>query len=916
MKPAFRIFLTLFLIFNLLFFTLPESKACGPSYLIPVFDYERAPENPYINFAKGKIGIIKPTYPRIVLFAAYRHLNGGAFSAEEQNGLVEAWDAYFNNKDFKDRNITEAVREWIKIRKTVMKDEKKPPQIYVERNYIGYNFFPNCTKNAFEVAKETLEKRIFEHGVDNKLVKNWVLAQDDVFQNCASGKRIPSEANSSMPVWLQKDRKYQIAAAEFYSLGFKKAKQYFTEISQDSDSLWQEVSKYLVGRTLIRQASLSRSPQIANTLYIEAEQNLQSVYSEGGKYSNAADGLIGLIKYRTRPEERVIELSQNLANYGGENFRQSLIDYTWLLEKFENKTLKAEQKRIDSLKKQEENYKDSGAREIKDGDVKSADEKAGRIIQDGIDAIKIDRSSQRIFSDTSSITENDKEYLVIRFYIDDYSQNWTIKVPIEATEQEVFAEAEKVAGKITEKMKEKIRETKSSAYLSRFNRNSNLSRDTGYYGDLETSIDILPDFIKFDDLSSWLFIFQMTDERAYVYSLNKYEQTNSDLWLATAISKANKNSKDIETLLKAAENFDNQSNAFPMIGYHRARILLDQGKKSDVLQQVDEILQSSLEMPISTRNKFLQIRMELSENLDDFLKHSLRRPFAFDQDGYSTTIKEIIAERKSYYDPKYIKKSRIEYEREINEEFADVLNIQNEPMLDYHTSDIINQNFPTKLLLQIQKSKHLPVYLKKRLAKAIWTRSVLLEDFKTADNIFTEIVSEDEKDKTLFTNYKNSKTKQEKITAALLLILKNERFTPYLTNGIGPPNETYSGGTRWWCTVDDEVWDSNLKSMVKRNVYTPSFISKEQKNSAQKELKKLNEMGNASNYLTQKVFEWANKNPRDRRVEESLFIVYEANDWDKYGCGGNYERRQKIGNFMKKRYPKSPWTQKILQEEN
>lgn len=78
--------------------SLPVALACGPSYISPVFDYKYAPENPYRNFASGKLGIVKPTHRRVVLFAAYRYLTGGGFSADEQKGLIEVWNAEFSNR--------------------------------------------------------------------------------------------------------------------------------------------------------------------------------------------------------------------------------------------------------------------------------------------------------------------------------------------------------------------------------------------------------------------------------------------------------------------------------------------------------------------------------------------------------------------------------------------------------------------------------------------------------------------------------------------------------------------------------------------------------------------------------------------------------------------------------------------------
>ena len=212
----------------------------------------------------------QPSLNRSVLFAAYRYLNGGGFTAGEQKALVEVWRADFDNKEFQDNDVSEAVKAWVAKRRDVVGEEAKPPEIYTEREYGGYDFFPNCTKNAFETATETLADRSSSYGSDSKDVKEWVAAQDQVFQNCAGGKSIPEEPDASKAAWLQKDRAYQVAAAKFYSLDYEDAKNRFSQIAQDFESPWRETADYLVGRTLIRQASLMKDSSKAAGYYVVA----------------------------------------------------------------------------------------------------------------------------------------------------------------------------------------------------------------------------------------------------------------------------------------------------------------------------------------------------------------------------------------------------------------------------------------------------------------------------------------------------------------------------------------------------------------------------------------------------------------------------------------------------------------------
>ncbi|MEK6337760.1 MAG: hypothetical protein AABM67_22805, partial [Acidobacteriota bacterium] len=68
----------------------PPVKACGPSYIEPVFVFKESPDLPFAEYARGRIGILQPGFGRKTLFIAYRYLNGRSFSSEEQQALVEA----------------------------------------------------------------------------------------------------------------------------------------------------------------------------------------------------------------------------------------------------------------------------------------------------------------------------------------------------------------------------------------------------------------------------------------------------------------------------------------------------------------------------------------------------------------------------------------------------------------------------------------------------------------------------------------------------------------------------------------------------------------------------------------------------------------------------------------------------------
>ncbi|HMS43075.1 MAG TPA: BON domain-containing protein, partial [Pyrinomonadaceae bacterium] len=731
-------------------------RPCSDFYIAPVFQYKYAPENPFGNFANGKIGIIKPTYRRVVLYAAYRYLNNQGFSADEQKALVQVWNAEFRNEEPHESNTREIAKKWFEKRKEIIKDEENPQQTNAERQFDSYSFFPNCSENAFETAIETLSARIFEHGAEDKNVAEWLKGQDTVFKNCESGRNIPS-LSPNFPEWLKKDRQYQIGAAEFYAMNFEEAKKKFAEIALDADSVWQETAEYLVGRTLLRQASFMKDERERRKLYEEAELRLTTL--RGTKYYDSAQKLVNLIKIKIRPAERTQELSQSLLfQQYGDRLRQDLIDYTWLLDKFETEILRMEEKR-----KHEES--DGILRETILANLAAIGvsievkvEKGEAILDGKVNADQYEQilsavkkaNPKKITDNLTRITQNtdgsitsqggsyydqetrDKweairrgELLEIELYEPSY-RRFFVKPEMSDDEiLEFIINGQNLSEEETKKISEAIKLSRAKQTSQKFYSKPESDYEGGYSGDELLSNALLPQFLRDDDLTDWLFTFQIQDENAYLHSYDKWRQNNSDLWLMTAITKAKKNSINLKVLLEAAGKINRSSPAFPTVSYHIARIYIEQEKQMEARKLLDEILASNLDLPISSRNLFIEMRMKIATGLDEFLRNSRRVPFTFSDSGWSVTIDEVIEGQKSWWRSDY-RMSKAEWDKQTEERFSEHKLWEKREMFDAETVKIINENFPLEVFLEAQKSSELPDYLRKKLAIVIWTRAFLV----------------------------------------------------------------------------------------------------------------------------------------------------------------------------------------------
>ncbi|MGI9035147.1 MAG: hypothetical protein ACR2GD_03800 [Pyrinomonadaceae bacterium] len=565
--------------------------ACGPFFLEPVFVFKTRPDFPRKDFIGGNLGIVEPDYVRKNLFVAYRNLNGEPFSDKEKADLRELWKPDndqtppADNDDDKNKN---AVINWIKMRNQVTTElppnyaplDKNSYEFYqyrdLEKQYKGYVYFKNCTANALEVAAKTLKNRADSYGLENENVREWLRGQDTVFSNCAKGENIPANVAEDAPQWLKDDRAYQIAAADFYAGKFTEAAERFDSIASNPNSAWHELSDYLVGRTLIRQASFADTETDSKTYLERAEQRFEKVFHSSNKYRLDARDLLNFVEIRLHPERRVHELNQSLlAPRAENNLAQNLIDYTWLLDKFER----------DALLEAEKSHPKPPAKSTPDDSKyvkESPNENSG--------AVNLNTNSTISTSDSNtSLT------------------NTTLTNAAKAVEKKNrFADEE---------------------YPS-------------YNGDLKPEQKNVQAFLQADDLSDWILNYQLSDENALAHAVERFRQTKKEHWLMSALSKMKGDSAQTNEFLTLAENVSRRSEAFPTVAYHAIRLLIEQKNFAEARQKLDSILaDNSLNLPISAQNQFSAQRMILAQNLDEFLKFAQRKASVFEWSyggGYET----------------------------------------------------------------------------------------------------------------------------------------------------------------------------------------------------------------------------------------------------------------------------------------
>jgi hypothetical protein len=318
----------------LLLLTLPRTLACGPSSRYAIFSYSKHPDFPLDRYSAGDLGVLQTSYARSYLYAAYRAMNGMNFEKEERDALSSLWNQRLNTIDAAEAGDSKPL--WIDARAKVPGIGPAPNLLdYRGAGKDKYDSFLNCHPDAFKTAAKTLEERLAKFGAASTEVKEWTVAQDQVFANCGGGESIPASTTSSDPT-IKADRSYQIAAAHFYAMNYDDARTQFERIAEDNTSEWRDQAQYLVARSLIRKASLGDSTTRQESL-TQAVTVLKKVLAENKNGSNyeSARGLLGLTELRLHPELRLRELARSLIETRPNgNLKQELWDYTVLLDRY------------------------------------------------------------------------------------------------------------------------------------------------------------------------------------------------------------------------------------------------------------------------------------------------------------------------------------------------------------------------------------------------------------------------------------------------------------------------------------------------------------------------------------------------------------------------------------------------------
>lgn len=313
-----------------------ETFGCGPCFQDERFTYEYRSEVPASDYIRGNLQVIAPSYYSRFLVVAFRYLNGDPLTENERKLAERVFEARmtagrpFVGEDFRDERIS----EWRSAREAV--SGVRPwtaPDTARSNEDLFILSYENCLPGAFEYAAETLRARVKELGADSAEVREWVEAQDRVFDQCGTGgEDVPhplSAGGSPAERRAARDRLYQVAAAHLYRGEYDKAESGFRAILDDAASPHVAAARISLGRVMLRRAFLPTG-MWSRAMLRDAHEYLGGLRGLAGmeKYQESIQRLVNFAAYRIAPDAYFAAVADRLAKPAASAaFAEELIDF-------------------------------------------------------------------------------------------------------------------------------------------------------------------------------------------------------------------------------------------------------------------------------------------------------------------------------------------------------------------------------------------------------------------------------------------------------------------------------------------------------------------------------------------------------------------------------------------------------------
>jgi hypothetical protein len=402
------------------------------------------------------------------------------------------------------------------------------------------------------------------------------------------------------------------------------------------------------------------------------------------------------------------------------------------------------------------------------------------------------------------------------------------------------------------------------------------------------------------DLSDWVRTFYT--ERTYEHPMGvpraaqssdaehareRWKEDHSVAWLIAALNLADPRDASTAELLKAAGQIPVESSGYVSVRYYALRLMAYGKQKDAARQELDSWLKRPEdELALGTRNLFNDQRQKLSTNLTDFLAHAGEVPA---QIGWDAGAGDITGDNEEGVSAR-AKKDR------------------SKRFFNDYSAQILARRMPLHLLAESAQKTTLPPQLRGEVARSAWTRSIVLGNLATADQLQPIIAEVDNLLWKSMEEFRSAKTPEEKRFVAALVTLQNPGLSPYVRTGL-LRSETLGEIDRfrdnWWCESSDEE-GVRFQAHHESEIGPPPFLSSADVTNSEQENSALAGAAVAANFLAAEVLDYANAHPDDKRVPLALHLAVRST---RYGCTNSQTTvwSAKAFRLLHRRYPNSEW---------
>jgi hypothetical protein len=402
-----------------------------------------------------------------------------------------------------------------------------------------------------------------------------------------------------------------------------------------------------------------------------------------------------------------------------------------------------------------------------------------------------------------------------------------------------------------------------------------------------------------DDLSDWIYTFQLQDAEAGSHALARWRQNGSLPWLIAALRHAGPASPEAQGLIAAAAQIGASSPAFEIVSFYRLKLMVDSGQKDAAREELDRVL--NLPLSKSSRNLYRGLRMRTAPDLTGFLDFASRMPVLLTTDWDGGEVAMVHPWPGS-----------------------PLTRAAGQRLLDRDSIKTLNERAPMRVLRRAALSGAVPKYGERDFVLSAFTRALLLDDAGNGLPLASRLRDMGADPQNYLSAYKNAADPTSRRFAGVFYILHHPESRPYFSSGMGRdsrPGRIDDYRDNWWCPFDVAVeldaranWSQYSGTLPARQdpdsaAGSEAFLSEDDRRKATAETAILAATESGPDYLIREVMTYARAHPKDPRIPEALHFALRS---QRYGCvrGQTAAAAEAAWRYLWRRYPNSIWARK------